>query len=275
MALLENSERRVLRTLRFCAVGLLLFGCESKAVIAAWSCPQISDGSTSGVAGSAGAGGASQVFPVPWSTSFENGWCDFNDGRGAFVETGVQAKEVVTEPVHSGSFAAAFTVNGSGEEPGQMRCIRRGKMPSEAYYGAWYYIPALAKNSGLWNLFHFRGDSDVERGHLWDISLANKDNGDLRLNVFTYLLGPLPDQSNLPPIPIGAWFHIEMYWKRATDATGEIIVYQDGAIVFQLTDVITDNSTGSIQWYVGNLADNLFPSESTVYVDDVTIDTQR
>jgi hypothetical protein len=255
---------------------VLLLGCESKAVIAAWSCPQSSEASTIGVAGSTGAGGSSDAFPLPWSTGFENGWCDFNDGRGGFIETGAQVKDVVTEPVHSGSFAAAFTVNGNGEEGGQLRGIRRGQMPSAAYYGAWYLVPTLATNAGLWNLFHFQGDNnEIRGGHLWDISLVNNDDGDLRLNVFSYLFGPLPDQSKIPPIPIGSWFHIEMYWKRAKDDTGEVTVYQNGAVIFQFKNAITDNSNNSVQWYVGNLATNLVPSESTVYVDDVTIDTQR
>jgi hypothetical protein len=186
----------------------------------------------------------------------------------------VQGKEVVTEPVHSGSFAAAFSVNATGEA-GQMRCVRAGILPSEAFYGAWYYVPSLATNNGLWNLFHFQGDNADHGGHLWDISLVNNDGGDLRLGVFSYLIQSLPEQSNNPPIPIGSWFHIEMYWKRATDGTGEVIVYQDGAIIFQLANVITDNSASTIQWYIGNLADKLVPSESTVYVDDVTIDIER
>lgn len=258
-----------------CVAAWSMLACQSESVIAAWSCPQPSEATQLGSAGAAGSGGSSatgDAFPQPWSTGFENGWCDFADGRGAFADSGERSKEVVTEPVHSGSFAAAFTINSAN--PGQMRCMRQGSMPSEAKYGAWYYIPALAKvetPDGIWNLFHFQGDNELNRGHLWDISLVNLASGALRLEVFNYWV-KLPDQSKAPPIPIGAWFHIEMYWKRAADDTGEVIVYQDGVAIFQVANVQTDNSDSMVQWYVGNYAHLLDPVDSTVYVDDVTID---
>lgn len=302
MALLEDAERRRLigsvksltqrgpdqaREQRYggmvglCVGVLSILGCESKSVIAAWSCPGSSEASSLGAegsAGDAGSGGSSSSstsFPLHWSTSFENGWCDFYDGRGEFAESGERTKDVVTEPVHSGSFAAAFTVNTTNV--GQMRCARQGLLPSEAKYGVWYFVPKLARlaeSKAIWNLLHFRGDNAENFGHLWDVSLVNNASGDLRLEVFNYWV-KLPDQSRAPAIPIGAWFHIEFYWKRAADETGEVTVYQDGVAVFQVTNVQTDNSSGSVQWLVGNYAHLLDPVESTVYVDDVTIDSPR
>jgi hypothetical protein len=76
------------------------------------------------------------------------------------------------------------------------------------------------------------------------------------------------------PIPIGEWFHLELYLKRAADATGEVALYQDGELLFRATDLITDDSDWA-QWYVGNLATDLTPPESTLYVDDVTIRSSR
>jgi hypothetical protein len=78
------------------------------------------------------------------------------------------------------------------------------------------------------------------------------------------------DSSGAPAMPIGAWFHVEMWLKRATDATGEVSVYQDGVSVLHLTHPITDDSTFQ-QWYVGNLSTNMNPVESTLYVDDVSV----
>jgi hypothetical protein len=253
-----------------------LQGCESTTVIAAFSCPKSSNSSLIDAAGAAaGAGNADSTFTLPWSSGFENGWCDYRDGKGFFAESGTKIKEVVTSPVHSGTFAAKFTVD-SGDD-GQMRAVRSGPMPVEAFYGVWYYVPALAKNTGLWNLIHFQGDnSSVNQGHLWDISLVNNDSGDLRLEVFSYWITDGPNQSKNPPIPIGKWFHIEMFWKRATDETGEVIVYQDGKSVYEMTNIKTDNTSSTssvVNWYVGNLATDLEPIESTVYVDDVSIKT--
>jgi hypothetical protein len=61
-----------------------------------------------------------------------------------------------------------------------------------------------------------------------------------------------------------------VYLKRGDGMTGEVALYQDGQQVFDVTDLPNDPSALS-QWYVGNLADDLTPSASTVYVDDVTL----
>jgi len=71
-------------------------------------------------------------------------------------------------------------------------------------------------------------------------------------------------------VPIASWFHIEFRLRRAADATGEVALYQDGVLVMTLSNVVTDPSE-SAGWYVGNLANALAPSESTIYVDDVTV----
>lgn len=258
---------------------LLLLGfavsCNSETVIASFSCPATeTEPSSSGGASSSTSTSAVSTFTLPWSTGFESGWCDFEDGRGKFVESGDRAKNIVTTPVHNGGFAAAFTVS-STDRQAQMRVLRDGKLPVEAYYGAWYYVPELVTNTGLWNLIHFQGDNPTEEARLWDVSLLNNSNGDLRLEIYCPLFrhypDKVPDQANHPPIPIGSWFHIEVYWKRATDDTGAVRVYQDGERVFELVDVITDNSIERLQWYVGNLVDSKSPFESTVYVDDLTM----
>jgi hypothetical protein len=75
---------------------------------------------------------------------------------------------------------------------------------------------------------------------------------------------------NAPTIPIAAWFHIQFYLKRASDATGEVALYQDGQQLLDLQNLITDDSSYG-QWYVGNIVSALTPPDSTVYVDDVTI----
>jgi len=166
-------------------------------------------------------------------------------------------------------------VVGDKSDPGtNSRCHRYGALPQQAYYGAWYYIPALATNSGLWNLFHLQEADPNDNNSLkgtWDISLVNNDSGGLRLAVFNFN-GTSPDTSKAPAIPIGRWFHIVMYLKRATDDTGEVSVYQDTDAIVPRQNMITENymSTNG-DWYVGNLADNLNPTEETLYVDDVSV----
>ena len=214
---------------------------------------------------------------VSWSTSFENGTCDYTELAGYCYGAPPASLEMVTSPVHSGQFAAAFSVVSADSTGDQKRCFRQGALPQAAYYGAWYWIPALATNTALWNLFHFvGGDPSALLPSLWDVSLSNAPNGELQLFVYDFLntvngiKGAVRRPANSPPVPIATWFHIQFYLERAADATGEIRLYQDGQLLLDVTNVITDDSSFG-QWYVGNLATGLMPPNSTVYVDDVSI----
>ena len=228
--------------------------------------------------------GMTDPIAVPWSTGFENNFCDYTVAGGFFVGNGV--RKIVTSPVHSGHYAAEFTVDSSGamRDENQTRCVRQGALPTEAYYGAWYYIPVLAKlndNSSLWNLFHFQGGDtarhmpggDSSQDGLWDVTLVNNaSETSLQLLAYDFINGTVRKPTNPPTVPIGEWFHIQFYLKRASNATGAIRLYQNGKLLVEKTGIITDDSTWG-QWYVGNITKGLTPQDSTLYVDDVTIDT--
>jgi hypothetical protein len=218
--------------------------------------------------------GASTTDPlsVPWSTGFENGFCDFQEVAGYCFADGDGSYELVESPVRSGKYAAAFKIN--TQSGYQARCVAQGELPAAAYYGAWYYVPALTTNSSVWNLLHFQGGDPSSQHGLWDVSLRNGSDGSLEVFVFDFLnsqdrLAPVPR-----PIPIGAWFHLEFYLRRAADQSGEIALYQDGELVVQASGILTDDTSWG-QWFVGNIANALTPADSTVYVDDITIGTSR
>ena len=245
-----------------------LFACKQPLLVGQYKCP-----------GSSMDGGSppSRFDPisVPWSAGFENQFCDYpsSDEPGWCYDFPPASFRVVSSPVHTGQFAAEFTVltgTDGGAQP-QARCSRQGVFPAEAYYGAWYLIPeiaTIATDKDNWNLFHFQGgNSDATLIHpLWDVSLVNGPSGDLDLRV----LQPKGGTTSAKSVPIGKWFHIVFFWKRAKDTSGEVSLYQDGERVVDLTNLVTDDSDWG-QWYVGNLATALQPPQSTVYVDDVTI----
>lgn len=221
--------------------------------------------------GAAGASSEPLEIPVPWSTGFETGFCDFAQFGYCYERPGA-SHVVVSEPVHEGRGAAEFTVTSSPTEP-QARCVLRGTMPRDAVYGAWYYVPALARNTANWNLFHFRsgapGALPADMHGIWDVSLGNGPDGSLHLYVLG-LDGVFRTPDPAPPIPIGAWFHIQFRLKRAADATGAIALYQDGELLVDEVPAATDDGEFG-EWYVGNLATGLTPRASTIYVDDVSI----
>jgi hypothetical protein len=214
---------------------------------------------------------------LPWSTGFEAGFCDYAQPLGWCYTLGPASFSIVTSPVHSGKYAAAFAVMGgadSGGSGGQARCVQEGVFPGAAYYGAWYYVPAPAVNNGNWNLFHFAsGMTGQTPAGLWDMSLVNRSDGGLYATLFDTAYHEAPAVGTAPPIAIGQWFHLEVYFKRANDATAELTLSQDGVRVADISGLAVGDVGDWGQWYVGNLATALQPPASTVYVDDVTIST--
>ncbi len=251
-----------------CPLGLLLAclsaACDPDLTVGKWNC-----GSALGVpdAGADVAAPATDPVPVPWTTGFEGGFCDYARVNGFCVANPGAGFDIVTAPVHSGKRAAAFSVTSDVELDGlQARCVREGALPDDGVYGAWYYVPAAATNADNWNLMHFRSPQQK----LWDVSLGNTDGGGLALYVFDFLRSMVRASLTAPEIPIGSWFHLEFHWLRSLDASGEVALYQDGQLVLEARGIITDVPEPEL-WYVGNLANALTPPATTVYVDDVSI----
>jgi len=241
-------------------------GCAPKLNAGEWQCPN--DGGTTP------APAPTDAVAMPWSTGFENRFCDYTELAGNCY--GDSEYTLTTEQVHLGRFAAKFVVEGGDAGKHQTRCIRRGVLPDAAYYGAWYYIPVAptppAKDvTVLWNLFHFQ---TPDQPNLWDVSLGPDSKGGWDLFIFDPYAGrlfPAPDPS---PVPIGSWFHIEFFLKRAADATGSFALYQDDTLLVEAKNLKSDYSKYT-EWYVGNLGDHLQPPDSTLYVDDVSIRATR
>ena len=190
----------LLRKVLVVATTFYLGACKQPLVVGEYKCPVSSmEGGTT----------PSKTDPIsiPWSTGFENQVdCDYKEVGGSCYGFPPASFRVVASPVHTGEFAAEFTVvtgTDAGAQP-QGRCIREGVFPAEAYYGAWYYIPESATNTGLWNLFHFQGGDDYHG--LWDVSLVNGSTdgsiGALNLHVYDFLNKTHADG---PPIPIATW----------------------------------------------------------------------
>jgi hypothetical protein len=255
-----------------CALAALAatgMGCNSHILVGA-------DPSGGSCVEDAGSNGALTLLLLPWQTGFENGFNDWGQAPNQgfcypIVPVGGASYAIVTSPVHSGQHAAAFTVNTGADSPSLARCKRQGVLPSSAYYGAWYFVPFAATNRDNWNLLHFQG-SNVANGNcvieLWDVSLVNDASGALVTAVYDFRRARR--LAAVPAIPIGRWFHLVVFFRRAADNTGEFTLYQDGQVVVPLTGLATDDSAWG-EWHVGNLATALSPGLSTVYVDDVSI----
>ena len=209
---------------------------------------------------------------LPWSTGFEDGTCGYTNVGGFCYAKEDASYEIVSAPVHSGDSAAAFSIANGTPDGMQTRCVRQGTLPNAAYYSAFFFIPFAPAAANNWNLIHFRGaERPGARPHgLWDVSLARQPDGTYQVYVFDFLRTMTRSANNVPPVPIGSWFQLEVYLKRATGPTGAFEVRQDGKLAFSFNGLSTDDTTFG-QWYVGNLAISLTPPESVLYVDDVSI----
>lgn len=273
-----------------CGAFAFLAACDSKLVIGSWSCPMPPAlGNAAGAGGSgastaAGGGTSIPEFPLPWATGFEDGFCDYLRAGGYCYDNPADSAwhELVDTPVRSGRRAAAFGVTAGRDT--HTRCYLEGKLPAQAYYSAWYFVPKVHKVNDIWNLIHFQAQRQLRRSPggfetLWDVLIENNDTGGLHLvvkgrSVVEGEYWQVPGET--PTIPIGEWFHIELYLKLASDSTGEIALYQNGKLYLQKTELKTDFDDSMLgQWYVGNLAYALDPPQSTVYVDDVSVRRTR
>jgi hypothetical protein len=225
--------------------------------------------------GGAGAPAAEKVIDIGWSTGFENGSCDYYQAGGRCYVIGDSSYTFVDDPVHAGSSAGAFTVTTDMDDATEVphtRCYLEGVMPTDATYGAWFYIPEFAQ-TGNWNLMFFQAAMrNSGNPALFSVSLAS-GGGNLHLYVLNHMTGAFFTPDPAPAVPIATWFQVEFRLVRATDATGSFALYQDRRLLLEVPDIITDRYDVH-QWYVGNWADRLMPAESTVYVDDVTVSAQ-
>lgn len=245
-------------------------GCAPKLSAGEWECSGdagASDGGTST------APAVTDPVAIPWSTGFEQRFCGYTELAGYCY--GDSAFTVVQSPHHKGRFSAQFSANATTSKLPQTRCVRRGVLPESAYYGAWYFIPEAPSQASVWNLFHFQGgDSPDNVRKFWDVTLV-KDTPTAPWELIVYdPLAPANKgvyrSADHTPMPIGSWVHIVLFLKRAADASGQIALYQDDALLFQQTNLNSDASKFT-EWYVGNYVTDAMPPDSTLYVDDVSI----
>ena len=264
------SQARHYGTLLLVIMGV---GCDKTFVVGTCEPPTVPTADAGTDDGGTGAGSDTLPIELPWSSGFESGFCDFAEPLGYCYQRGTASFKLVTSPVHSGTFAAAFAVNSDTNAQGtQARCVRQGTLPARAKYGAWYYVPQIPTADGFWNLFHFEGQAPgVDWRGLWDVQLNLGSDGQLRLTVYDFVTPRQIDLPEAPPIPIATWFHVEFYFARASDETGQITLLQDGETLLDLSGIVTDDRQWG-RWFVGNLAINQLPLLNTVFVDDVTID---
>lgn len=219
---------------------------------------------------------------ILWSTDHESG--DLSDwslaGGGGTADAPPDATVTISEDVaHSGNYAAKLTNQASGGAYAEARLWRDGAFPDEAYYSAWYQLPAAYQTTVDWTIMQFRerttSDPTVIAQH-FDLDLRSLPDGEMILTFFDhdprYLRAPTPDP--VIPVPIGRWFQLEVYYRHALDDSGRLTIWQDGVLVYDITGRSTGTNS-NIYWSPCSVSRDLTPTASAIYVDDAAISLRR
>ena len=222
---------------------------------------------------------------IIWTAGFENGDLSEFEGVGHFIFNNSGRYSLVTPHAHSGKYSAGLTIDtlAPSETRGHAAWLFQfgvKEYPADAYYySAWYYIPANTKPGEWWNVFQWKSanvDNDTTSDPMVTLNIGDL-NG--KLNLW---LAYLPNKDarvfydqELMYIPTDQWFQIEAYYRRAQDQTGQVIVWQDGVEIFNISNIITVLSDNTIRWSVNNYANEIEPNPLTIYVDDMAISSTR
>jgi hypothetical protein len=218
---------------------------------------------------------------VMWATDHESGELDdwyAAPGGGLVRDSADSTVLIVDGPAHSGRYSLELTdlAMSDAEGPGIYRELLA---PPDAYYSAWYYVPRLYQTNSQWSIqkFRSRSDSDPDQiGHGHDLNLRTLPGGQVVLYVFShdpaYLQAPLAD----PPafVPIETWFQVEVFYRPRTDETGQISVWLDDRLVYDLRERRTAGSD-DVLWTPCNIGEDIQPAPPKLYLDDAAISLLR
>jgi hypothetical protein len=225
-----------------------------------------------GTGGDSGAG-------ILWQATFEPGdlseWLADGNG-GIYMDARATAPAASAVASHRGRFSGSATFAPMGLTSWSYLYRDQPSLP-EAYYGAWFYIPATVQIGSWLSLHHFgyhptAGSTDTMP--VWDFHVYPTSDGKLAARL--YESSTIKNFEQPAPVPVATetWVHFEIFYRKAADATGRITVWQDGAQILDVTNAITA-PTDAVQWDAGGGSNDIAPSPATVFLDDATISLSR
>jgi hypothetical protein len=141
------------------------------------------------------------------------------------------------------------------------------------YYSGWYLIPQHVTVGSWWHIMEWKSAGSVNAK--FALAVGNRPNGEMYVGLERGVDsgGGFWSQS-VKDIPVGQWFHLEAYYKKATNGTGRVTVWQDGVQTIDLAHVRTANSS-DLAWAIINYGQDTSPSDVTIHIDDAAISTTR
>lgn len=212
---------------------------------------------------------------VQWRADVETGdltqWTD--DGQGYDFQVAEAHIAPGTEHSRSGAYALEATIEAVGDVLPQAVMFRTGDL-LEGFYSAWYF---LGENyaADFWVIMNFQGDRPWQgqpTNDRFDIDLSRSPDDD-RLHLELDEFGGSSTLSPIP-VPIDAWFQVEVFYRSTPDENGRLVVWQDGELVFDTGERPTAPSS-MVGFGVGAAAWRVAPLPATIWIDDVEIRATR
>jgi hypothetical protein len=232
--------------------------------------------------------GPGQLAPISegdvvWHTSFETGDLGDLQIHGDFVRQGDGQFYLVTPHAHTGKYSVALTIDtrawsSTGAHAAYL--FYWDQLPEDGYYySAWYYVPSGVVPHDWWNVWQWKSTYDGNTDNSWPVFVLDiqRRSQDLALTLIHKLPGqePTTHTQRLASVPTDRWFHIEAFYRRATDETGQVIVWQDDQEIFSISNVQTTLDDNTIYWSINNYTDRIEPDPCRIYVDDMAISRTR
>jgi Polysaccharide lyase len=222
---------------------------------------------------------------IVWKATHETGNISEWQQHGDFINQGQSAYYSMATPfAHSGKYSVSLTIDTEGlSNTGSYAAylFYWDQLPEDAYYySAWYYIPAGTHPQDWWNIWQWKsthnGNTD-DSVPMYIIDVLEQANGQLALHL---VYRPDIDEKidyrqDSKTVPTDEWFHIEAYYKKAVNNSGQVIVWQDGEELFNLSDIQTTERDNTVYWSINHYTDYILPNPSSIYIDDAAISLER
>jgi len=203
---------------------------------------------------------------------------------GDIENSGIATAEASTDFAHTGKYSAKLTITTPNTPTSGVRLFRWGEAQRypQLYYSAWYYFPQSYAPSLFWNVMQWKSKHLVPgvmtiSDPFFTLEVGSLGTGEMYLYLGDDHLKASYQQSaeTFVSIPVGRWFHVEAFYRCDGSGAGEVRIWQDGALLWDLQNEDTRYADGDCAWSVNNYSSGLSPSTATIYIDDAAISMQR
>ena len=209
-----------------------------------------------------------------WSAGMETGdlseWGAGGGTGGGEYNSGGGDSWASQDRARTGQWSVKMVLpNGSGGT----RLFRwdEGRQYAEAYYSAWFYFPDRLEPAVYLNPFQFKSNSSSGQSDpFWNFVVGNRSNGAMYLYLWDWQNSQSYGQ-NVIDIPVNQWVHFECFLKQSATGSGQLKCWQDGVLLWDRQNIITNYPNGPAQWAINNYSSGVTPVPTVIYADDAAI----